>query len=204
MEIDRVLLDLKGKIQSYLMDAQKISICADVWTKKGITTSYLGLMAHFFCRSDLKRHVPTIAVRRLPHPLTADNIKTLMDEVLLEWEIPLNKVEVVITDNTSNMVKAFKLALESACEEGEVEEEDEVVDELEKIDFEEREIYHDISFKCYCKCVGCFAHTLQLVMQKFNQDQFKPLLKKVHSLVAKINRSSKAMELLISLSQKSW
>ena len=82
----------------------------------------------------------------------------------------------------------------------EEEEEDEIVDE--NIDFEEKEFDHDITFKFYCKRVGCFAHTLQLVMQKFNQDQFKPLLKKVHSLVAKINRSSKATELLISLAQK--
>ena len=101
------------------------------------------------------------------------------------------------------MVKAFKLALESdtVCEEGEVEEmeeEDILVDE--NIDFEEREFDHDITFKCYCKC---FAHTLQLVMHKFNQDQFKPLLTKVHSLVSKINRSSKATELLIFLAQKS-
>ena len=187
------------------MNAQKVSICADVWTKKGMTTSYLGLTAHFFYKSDLKRHVATIAVRRLPHPHTADNIKALMDKVLLEWEIPLNKVEIVITDNASNVVKAFKLALESDTvgEEGDVdkmEEEDIHVDE--NIDFEEREIDHDITFKCYCKRIGCFAHTLQLVMHKFNQDQFKPLLTKVHSLVSKINRSSKATELLISLAQK--
>ena len=124
VETDRLLLALKGKIQSYLIDAQKVSICADVWTKKGMTTSYLGLTVHFYCRSDLKRHVATIAVRRLPHPHTADNIKALMDEVLLEWKIPLNKVKIVITDNASNMVKAFKLALESDTvgEEGEVEE----------------------------------------------------------------------------------
>ena len=106
-EIDHVLLDLKGKIQSYLVNARKITICADVWTKKGMSTSYLGLIAHFFCRHDLKRHIATIAVRRLPHPHSADNIRALMDDVLLEWEIPLSKVEVVITDNASNMVKAF-------------------------------------------------------------------------------------------------
>ena len=125
IEIEHLLLALKGKFQSYLMDAQKVSICADVWTKKGMTTSYLGLTAHFFCRSDLKRHVATIAVRRLPYPHTADNIKALMDEVLLE------------------------LALDSDTvgEEGEVEEmeeEDILVDE--NIDFEEREIDHDITF----------------------------------------------------------
>ena len=183
------------------MDAQKVSICADVWTKKGMTTSYLGLTAHFFCRSDLKRHVATIAVRRLPHPHTADNIKALMDEVLYL----LNKVEIVITDNASNMVKVFKLALESdtVSEEGEVEEmEEEDIHVDENIEFEEREIDHNITFKCYCKRIGCFAHTLQLVMHKFNQDQFKPLSTKVHSLVSKINRSSKATELLISLAQK--
>ena len=34
--------------------------------------------------------------------------KNIMDEVLMEWDIPLSKVAVVITDNGSNMVNMFK------------------------------------------------------------------------------------------------
>lgn len=91
VEIEHVLLDLKGKIQSYLVDARKVTIYADVWTKKGMSTSYLGLTVHFFRRRDLKRHVVMIAVRRLLHPHSADNIRALMDDVLLEWEIPFKQ-----------------------------------------------------------------------------------------------------------------
>ena len=163
-----MLLDMKGKILSYPVDAQKVSICADVWTKKDNSTSYLGLTAHFFCRRDLKRHVATIAVRRLPYLHTADNISALMDDDLLEWEIPLSKVEVVITDNASNMVKAFKRTLEGTNDEeddNENEEEQEIEEEADDIDFKDKEIDHDVTFKCNCKRLGCFAHTLQLVIR---------------------------------------
>ena len=61
-------------------------------------------------------------------------------------------MEVVITDNASNIVKAFKRTLEGASDE--VEEEQEVA-EADDIDFEEREIDHDVTFKCYCKRLGC-------------------------------------------------
>ena len=37
-EIDQILLELKGNFQSYLVKAQKVNICADVWTKKGMTS----------------------------------------------------------------------------------------------------------------------------------------------------------------------
>lgn len=39
---------LYGKITLKLQDARKISMCADVWSEKGMTASYLGLSAHFF------------------------------------------------------------------------------------------------------------------------------------------------------------
>ena len=43
------------------------------------------------------------------------NIKSLMDH---EWDIPLSQVKGVITDNGINMVKMFKLMMQSASEEG--------------------------------------------------------------------------------------
>lgn len=67
---------------------------------------------------------------------------------LLEWDIPIIKVEIVITDNDSKHLSWLQIAYK---EEDAVEEE-EVVDEV--YDFEERER---------------FAHTLQLVMQNLNQ-----------------------------------
>ena len=98
-------------------------------------------------------------MRLLPHPHTAENIRSIMDEVLEEWGIPLSKIAVVVTDNGSNMVKMFKLTVQSASgadtEESDVEKEEEVGEDY---NFEERELDHDISFRCYCKRLSCFAH----------------------------------------------
>ena len=41
--------------------------------------------------------------------LTADNIRAAVEEVLLEWEIPLHKASAVLTDNGSNIVAAFQV-----------------------------------------------------------------------------------------------
>ena len=78
-EIDKVLVDMRSKIQEYLSKAQKVSLCADVWTKKGMSSSYLGITAHFFSSLDRRRHRVTLAVQRIPHPHTAENIRQIVD-----------------------------------------------------------------------------------------------------------------------------
>ena len=50
-ELDKVMEDLKAKVTSVLKDSNKVSICADIWSKKGLSSSYLGVTAHFFTRS---------------------------------------------------------------------------------------------------------------------------------------------------------
>ena len=53
------------------------------------------------------------------------------------------------------------------------------------------------------KRVSCFSHTLQLVVHTFQQcKSFKNLLKSAHSVVKKVNKSTKATERLIALSGK--
>lgn len=47
--------------------------------------------------------------------------------------------------------------------------------------------------------VSCFAHTLQLVVQKFDEiTEIKSVLKRAHRLVRKFNTSAKATEKLIA------
>ena len=145
----------------------------------------------------------------MPHPHSAENIRDTLDPVIKEWDIPLTKVNVVITDNGSNMVKAFR---QIACTEEEDSAEEEEIDETitdtpvehleEEEDFEDNEFNHDLAFQLYCKRLSCFAHTLQLVMHKFNEHSFKPFFKKIHTLVKRVNKSSKATEALLSLCHK--
>ena len=120
-----LLIELKSKITLKLQNTRKISMCADIWSKKGMTTSYLGLSAHFFTQSDHRRHTVTLVVRQLPSPHTAERIEELVCEIIKEWEIPENKISAIITDNGSNMIKAFRDWLQKIQKDDEDEEENE-------------------------------------------------------------------------------
>ena len=69
-------------------------------------------------------------------------------------------------------------------------------------DFENREDDHTIAFLSF-KRMSCFAHTLQLVVRVFDDVKAqKMVLRKVHKLVSKVNKSTKATEKLISKAGK--
>ena len=122
-ELDKVLFDLKATIQTFLSAARKVSLCADIWSKKGLTSSYLGITAPFSC-SDHRRHCVTLAVRLMLGSHTAEHVREAVEKVMKEWEIPENKVRVIVTDNGSNMVAAFKSYFEEEDIEKETEEQD--------------------------------------------------------------------------------
>ena len=126
----------------------------------------------------------------MPHPHNANSIRTVLSNILDDWEIPLEKVKVIVTDNGSNMVKAFHqdaLELEGSpsgetdmddlikdvdeeareCEDIE-EVEEQMDDEITNdVDFELCEKDHDMTFNDFGKRGSCFSHTSQLVVNKF-------------------------------------
>ena len=91
-----------------LDSAERISLCADIWSKKGMTASFLGLTAHYYSRSKKAKCNITIAVRRFESPHTAERVSKLVDEIVCEWKIPYYKIFRILTDNGSNMIAAFK------------------------------------------------------------------------------------------------
>lgn len=185
----------------FIKEANKISLTADLWSKKGLTSSYLGITGHFFSWKDRWNHCVMLAVCRLP-PSHTVNVRATMEEVLSEWEIPHTKVSAILTDNGSNIVAAvwFELVCDSEDDEsdsGEEEEEEDV-----ELDFEAKERDHEVTFSSF-KRVSCFAHTLQLVVHKFDQAaNFKDGIKCSHRLVSKVSTSTKATEKLIGLCGK--
>lgn len=99
-------------------------------------------------------------------------------------------MEVILTRNLSKLLMWIRKISDTPMEE---EEEEEKVE-----DFEYSELEHNLAFKVYCKRLSCFAHTLQLVMTRFNKCAFQPFLSKLHKLVKRVNKSSKATEKLLS------
>ena len=223
--LDMLMEELKSNVQQCLSTAQHVSLCADIWSKKGLTSSYLGITAHFFGRKDHRKHRIVLAVRKFAHPHTGEHVREVVDKVLMEWEIPTAKVSAILTDNGSNMLKAFRTHImegdegdkeedgDKEDEEGDKEDEDadkedeegnrDDGEEDEQNDFDTQEIDHEVAFTTYIKRVSCFAHTLQLVVHKFNEvKSLARVLRNAHALIKKFNKSSRATEKLIALCGK--
>ena len=214
-ELDKVVITLKQNMQALMSQARKVALCADIWSKRGLTSSYLGVTAHFFSRKDHRKHVVTLCVKRMPSPHTAVHVREKVEEVLRDWEFSADKVSLIITDSGSNMVAAFRNLVEKRTDAEEEEEEDqdqceeedeegdrdELDEEVE--DFETKEIDHDITFSAFISRLSCFSHTLQLVVRRFDEvSSYRSVLKRVRALIKRVNMSTKATEKLISLSRK--
>ena len=87
-------------------------------------------------------------------------------------------------------------------EESESDTEDEASYVDDERDFDLKGLQHDVAFAHFGKDLGCFAHSLQLVVLNFKDESLKPLMKKVHGLVKKINKSSRATGMLLPLCAK--
>ena len=72
-------MNIKLNIISKFEKARKINLCIDIWSKKGLTASFIGITAHFF--ADHERHHVTLAVRCMPSPHTGDAILEVVTNV---------------------------------------------------------------------------------------------------------------------------
>ena len=63
-EIENVYTELKHTISLVLQNAKRINFCCDIWSKQGMTASFLGITVHCFTFYEKKRHSITLAVRR--------------------------------------------------------------------------------------------------------------------------------------------
>jgi hypothetical protein len=62
-EIEKVYASLIDNLTSALENAHRISFCTDIWTKAGISGSFLGVTAHFFTIHSKQQHQVTLAVQ---------------------------------------------------------------------------------------------------------------------------------------------
>ena len=94
-------------------------------------------------------------MRNFSHPHTGEHVRELVDEVLREWEIPVSKVVAILTDNGSNMLRAFSTLVQDKESNDEESENMEVeVDKSEHDDFEFKETEHEVTFFGFIKRIS--------------------------------------------------
>ncbi len=133
-DVTAVFEEMKGQLKDQLKNAGKLSLTADVWTKPGMTHSFLGVTAHWYCRKANKRMKACLAVINVYPPLTGARCYECLRTVLEEFEIPTSQISFTITDNGSNMVAAFKHEIQMVFEYKLLERKE---DEVETIEMED-------------------------------------------------------------------
>ncbi len=173
---------LKQALKDALESGKKVTLCADFWSRK--VTSFAGVTAHFWNRREKKVEHMLLGLPHVDYPHTATRVKLAVDTVLREWGIEGvedTRVQVILTDNGSNCIAAFKDCIEliEVVQEetaagvpqlfwGLEQEMDEYEDEKE---FEQREMDHNQQFGERKKRLPCIDHMLACVLKNcFEKD----------------------------------
>ena len=100
--------DIVNKIHQSLNSVDALCLTIDAWSNKR-SRSFLGITCHYI-NQHIKPEAVLLEFLRLKSPHTGDKIYQLTEDVLHRFGIK-EKVFKIITDNASNMVKAFKFGL---------------------------------------------------------------------------------------------
>ena len=198
------LLPAKAKLVTNLMKdelkrVQAICITIDIWSSRQMR-SFTGITGHYILDWCMKSVM--LACKRFRGKLSGENILQEYEETMALFDIALNVVH-IITDNASNMKKAFSLPgfasdVEKKSNDSEDEDQDESGDTEGPSDCADAidetlamvnslPIHH-----------GCFAHTLQLVVRDGLKDNgaVTKVLAKSSAIVSHVRKSTHATEAL--------
>ena len=190
--IPKCFEELYSKIVVWLQRAPRVCLTLDIWTNRQMR-SYLGMTAHFIIDFSLKSVM--LACRRFQGRHTGEEILLHFSELEQLFQIT-GRVDNIVTDSGSNMLKAFRL-LEIS---NEANDDSDTIDIDEEDDLQPVEIDTDLCNELDMikpHHYPCFAHTLQLVVKDGLEkaDQVKRVLGKVSKLVNHVRHSTVASNL---------
>ncbi|CAL8138633.1 unnamed protein product [Orchesella dallaii] len=200
------LKQMKDLASKELMSARRATLSLDIWTKRGVTTSYLGVIITFFNYSRMMKMAITLDVKEIETAThKAEDIKREADAVIKSYGIQPTIIWRVITDAGSNMICAFKKAANLTESTEESHHDEDCMD-----DEEDEDSRLEVKFPCDSllamqeyKHMKCFIHQLLLCMKKCkNEDIIKEALDKVQKIIAKFNTSHVMTKSLIDISGK--
>ncbi len=194
---------VKKLLIQQLSSINSCSITLDIWSSRRMH-GYLGVTVHFV-DNDWQMQSYLLSCKIIKGRHTGESICLEYENILEDYGIDA-KVFKTVTDNASNMIKAFKVTfteLENVVSSGEHEEEEEQdecsdfeneVDGSEEID---DQLIEQVNISRADR-MSCFAHTLQLTVKDGidSSKQVTATLAKVSKLVHHIKKSTNAVEKL--------
>lgn len=203
-----------AKLKQLLSDAQRVTICIDGWTKKGLAVSFIGISACFFNTHSNKACHAFLNLTELSHPHTGEALFNCLQESLNQWAIPTSKVMLIVSDSGANIVKAIKLLQskvrastaadfhkdEIVDDESDSENDDPDEESTESIANDEEanaeEMPLTLPDHVPLRHMACMAHSIQLLLKRPYR-HYETLITKTRSLVGKIRKSSITCEKLV-------
>ncbi len=117
-EVQELAKEGKTKIFNLMNSSfSKIHLTADIWSKKGLTSSYLGITAQFVVVHEeilvgkkvqsFRLEDAVLELIDFPNPHTGIRIAIELLRVLREWKI-MDQLGFILCDSGANMIRAFK------------------------------------------------------------------------------------------------
>lgn len=110
---ENIVPDIYDRIIKKMMEniskAAVVSVTSDIWTCDHNNESFLSFTAHWIS-PDFKPEHGVLAIKPFSGSHTGENIANELKVIAARWNIPLNKIHVVVHDSGANMVKGVRVA----------------------------------------------------------------------------------------------
>ena len=187
-----VQANLKGSLQN----APSVCLTIDLWSNRQMK-GFLWITGHFIL--DWTMQTVMIACKRFKGRHSAENIRLEYEEAISAYEIS-EKIMTIVTDNASNMTRAFDLSLPGYVTEKEANKDDDSDVEDDSPDSsEENSSHEDPLTECLPTHSRCYAHSLQLVVKDGLKDasqHLKNVISKASNIVSHVRKSIHATNIL--------
>lgn len=218
--------EFKKNLKQELDNVEFVCSTADIWSSS--KRSYLGVTVHWIESETFERKSAAIACRRFKGAHTYEKVAEMIADIHSDYNLKLSKIVKTVTDNGSNMVKAFEVFGKSDSEVVENEHVSQTFEDLEKTSLDEGseddesllvlQAFPETSSDLEGDCLlpgheRCATHTLHLIASTdFKQARIKnQFYKKLHdSALSKCQalwnlcaRSPKACETYLQITGKS-
>lgn len=186
--LPRLLIQMEEKVKKTVEGAASLSLTVDIWTDRR-NHAFLAVTGHTFVKLTPKTFLLAFECFKGTH--TGTRIAEEMEKIIVKFNLKA-KVSFVVSDNASNMKKAFQV-LDECLRESQGQGEGEMDDDTVWEDLEE-DAHAEISSvfeNNTIKRLPCFAHTLQLAIKDgLSTIVTSPVLSKCTALANLVHHSA--------------